>query len=79
MPTAAVFVSMAIAGGSFWNASIQRTALNIEIRDEYERRRQTMEMDLREELRHLRSEIFNLRNLSDASNDQCCPSCPELE
>ena len=51
------------------NSSVQLRAATMNIRDEYERRRQAMEMDLRAELRHIRSEMSHLRNLIDASDD----------
>ena len=70
VPVLAVIASLLIAGGSLWNASIHRQTFHQTIRDEYENRFLATEHDLREEIRHIRSELTRLQERIATENDQ---------
>ena len=65
-PWMAAVVSILIAAGSLVNAKMSHIAIDIAIRDEYEKRRQAMESELRADLRQIRTEMSELRGLIPA-------------
>lgn len=73
VPWLAFGASVLIAVGSFVQAGISRAAIDVGIRDEYEKRRQAMESELRADMRQIRSEMSTLRERIDAVLD--CGHC----
>ena len=69
VPLLTFVASLFIAVGSIWNARIQVVSLHNDIRSEYERRWQATELDMREEMRHIRDELSRLRDLIDEVDD----------
>ena len=73
VPWLAFGASVLIAVGSFVQAGISRAAIDVGIRDEYEKRRQAMESELRADMRQIRSEMSTLRERIDDVLD--CGHC----
>jgi hypothetical protein len=55
------------------NSRIGQVAIDVAIRDEYEKRRQAMESELRADMRQIRSEMSSLRKRMDEALD--CRRC----
>ena len=73
VPWLAFGASVLIAVGSCVQAGINRVAIDVGIRDEYEKRRQAMESELRADMRQIRNEMSTLRDRIDNVLD--CGEC----